>query len=606
MRKPTLCVILTLSLILGTGWTSRAGVISPDLERVLNRLDAEDEVSVIVIVNDQLDVKTFKKKDGNRHRSGLIRALKEKADVSQQSLKVFLRAKKTRRISLLWVINGLAVTAPVKVVRELARQPGIKSIRLDVALAQPEPQPAVAGLPEWNLETIKVPELWGLGFRGAGVVVATMDTGVDPNHRDLGGKWRGGTNSWFDPNGEHSTPFDSTGHGTQVMGLLVGGNATGTAIGVAPDARWIAVKIFDDAGVAELSDIHAGFQWLLDPDNNTETDDAPDVVNNSWGFRTLVSQCYTEFQPDVQALKAAGIAVVFSAGNEGPSPETSVSPANYPESIAVGALDETVTVAPFSSRGPTPCDRSIYPKLTAPGVNIKTADLTLGGVFPTASTSVSGTSFSSAHVAGSMALLRGAAPGVPVNQLETALQESALDLGAIGPDNDYGYGLLDVAGAYAFLQNANPCVDSDHDGYFPDAGCGTHLDCDDDDPGVHPSALEIKHDGIDQDCNGYDLTIDILKAVYTPKRDTLNVEATSSLGRDAQLEVVGYGRMKWAARRSRWTLSVRGAGGNPGSITVSGLEGLETVKVRSSLRSKTREPFILYLNGSKGTLQREK
>ncbi len=582
MRKSILCTVLILSLVLGTGWTLRAGVITPDLEEVLGTLGPGDEVAVIVTLADQLDLKAFKNKDRKQRRTDLIKGLKAKADATQKHLKVFLKAQKTRRVVSFWVFNGLAVTAPVKVVRELAGQPGIQRIGLDDTLAQPEPQPAAAGLPEWNLDTIKAPELWALGFRGAGVVVAAMDTGVDVNHLDLKDKWRGGINSWFDPNGEHSTPFDSAGHGTQVMGLLVGGDATGSAIGVAPDARWIAVKIFNDAGNAELSDIHSGFQWLLDPDNNAETDDAPDVVNNSWGFRTLVNQCYTEFQPDVQALKTAGIAVVFSAGNEGPYPATSVSPANYPESVAVGAVDEMATVASFSSRGPSPCDQSIYPELTAPGVNVKTAALTFGGLFPTASTYVSGTSFSSAHTAGSMALLMGAVPGVPIGQLEAALQESALDLGAVGADNDHGHGLIDVAAAYALLQNVPPCTDSDGDGYFTDSSCGTLLDCDDDDPAVYPGAPEIKHDGIDQDCNGYDLTIEILKAAYTVKRDTISVEATSSLGRDAQLQVVGYGMMKWDRKRSRWTLSVRGVGGNPGSVTVSGVEGLETVKTTSN------------------------
>lgn len=582
MRKSIISIGLILSLVLGTGWASRAGVITPDLEGVLSTLGPDDEVAVIVTLTDQLDLKAFKNKDRKQQRTGLIKGLKAKADATQENLKVFLKGERTRRVLSFWVFNGLAVTAPAKVIRQLAGQPGVERVRLDDTLAQPEPQPAAGGLPEWNLNTIKAPQLWALGFRGAGVVVAGMDTGVDVNHLDLASNWRGGGNSWFDPNGEHSTPFDSAGHGTQVMGLLVGGDATGSAIGIAPDARWIAVKLFDDAGVAELSDLHAGFQWLLDPDNNAETDDAPDVVNNSWGFRTLVNQCYTEFQPDVQALKAAGIAVVFSAGNEGPYQATSVSPANYPESMAVGAVDETATVAPFSSRGPSPCDQSIYPELTAPGVSVKTADLTFGGVFPTASTIVSGTSFSSAHVAGSIALLLGAVPGVPVSQLEAALQESALDLGAVGPDNNYGYGLLDVAGAYALLQNANPCMDSDQDGYFTDSSCGIHLDCDDENPAVYPGAPEIKHDGIDQDCNGYDLTISVIKAVYTAKRDTLSVEATSGLGRDAQLQVVGYGMMKWDNKRSKWTLSVRGAGGNPGSVTVSGLEGSETAKTTAN------------------------
>jgi bacillopeptidase F len=102
-----------------------------------------------------------------------------------------------------------------------------------------------------------------------------MDTGVDYLHPDLADKWRGGANSWYDPNGEHATPYDANGHGTGVMGILVGGTAGGTAIGVAPGAQWIAVKLFDDTGEASESDIHLGLQWFLDPDGNPDTDDVP-------------------------------------------------------------------------------------------------------------------------------------------------------------------------------------------------------------------------------------------------------------------------------------------------------------------------------------------
>ncbi|MEA3277046.1 MAG: hypothetical protein U9Q81_17515, partial [Pseudomonadota bacterium] len=79
-----------------------------------------------------------------------------------------------------------------------------------------------------------------------------------------------------------------------------------------------------------------------------------------------------------------------------------------------------------------------------------------------------------------------------------------------------------------------------------------------------------------QDCNGYDLTIDILKAEYDAKRDQLSVEASSDLGSAAALVVEGYGAMKWDRKKSKWTLSQRRVGGNPGTVTVSGPEGSES------------------------------
>jgi bacillopeptidase F len=212
-----------------------------------------------------------------------------------------------------------------------------------------------------------------------------------------------------------------------------------------------------------------------------------------------------EFEGDVQGLKAFGIAVVFSAGNGGPSPASSISPANYPDSFAVGSIDDTLSIAYDSSRGPSACDETFFPQVVAPGVNVRTSDLTFGA-FPDSYTSVSGTSFAAPHVAGAMALLLDGVPGATVSNLESVLENSALDLGDSGPDNDFGYGLVDCVEAYNLLINMDPCTDVDGDGYYGEANCTTSLDCNDTDPGINPGACDIKRDGIDQDCDGRDRT----------------------------------------------------------------------------------------------------
>ena len=129
------------------------------------------------------------------------------------------------------------------------------------------------------------------------------------------------------------------GHGTSAMGLIVGGAASGSAIGMAPGATWIAAKIFNDSGTGTMSAIHLAYQWMLDPDGNPATADAPNVVNNSWTLAT--PGCSTEFEPDLAALVAAGITPVFAAGNFGPGTSTDASPANNPDAFAVGATDDT-------------------------------------------------------------------------------------------------------------------------------------------------------------------------------------------------------------------------------------------------------------------------
>jgi subtilisin family serine protease len=330
-----------------------------------------------------------------------------------------------------------------------------------------------AGVPTWNITATGAPDLWDMGYVGQGIVVANMDTGVDLDHPDLAPRWRGGSNSWFDVHGQHpATPFDANGHGTRTMGLVVGGDANllGNAIGMAPGAKWIAAKVWDDAGNAMNSDFTIAFQWILDPDGDPATDDAPDVLNNSWGFELQPDFCESVFQVDIQILKAAGIAVVFSAGNRGAlGPGSSTSPANNPEGFATGAVDETLSIAPFSSRGPSACDGSLFPEIAAPGAGIVTSDLSNGGNPTVSVPPVSGTSFAAPHVSGAMALLLSAFPDASVAQLEWSLLETAQDLGAPGADNDYGYGLLDVAAAYNHLLGCLPGgADSDGDG-IPDA-----------------------------------------------------------------------------------------------------------------------------------------
>jgi bacillopeptidase F len=315
-----------------------------------------------------------------------------------------------------------------------------------------------------------------------------MDTGVDVLHPDIGPKYRGGDNSWFDPHGQHATPYDAKGHGTWVMGVLVGGEAGGTAIGVAPGAQWIAVKIFNDSDTAALSAIHLGFQWLLDPDGDPGTDDAPDVVNNSW-YLQGGEPCDLEFADDIAALVQAGIAVVFSAGNTGPAPDSSVSPANNPGSLAVGAVgpgSEGLVVADSSGRGPSACGGGgTYPRLAAPGAGVRTADLTLGGIFPNSYATVGGTSFSAPHVAGGLALLKSAFVNASPAELQAALEAGAADMGPIGPDNDSGYGLLNLPAAYDVLAGGGPpSPDSEPDGDVDGVDLAVYA-------GAFPSSLGI-------------------------------------------------------------------------------------------------------------------
>jgi bacillopeptidase F len=438
MRVSGLCWLLCVL-------SARAGVVSPELERALARRGTHADTSVIVRFAEPVNIAplTVNKRQDRDNR--MLLALRERSAMHRRAIEPLLATLGAQHIKDLWMINAVAVTLAANAVKPLAAHGAVARIELDsfvqgsrsqrtplsrtpsvfdrVPAPEASNQDGASALtadhaiePQWNMAAVRANALWALGYRGAGVVVATMDTGVDLAHPQLRRSWRGGANSWFDPHGEQPTPYDALGHGTQALGVLVGA----AGMGVAPDARWIAVRLFNGAGRASMSDIHLAFQWLLDPDGDPATLDAPDVVNASWALNGRSGgSCIMEFSEDIQTLKSAGIAVVFAAGNDGPMPGTSNSPGNNPGVLSVGAVDSDWELARQTSRGPSTCDGGVFPRLLAPGVNIRSTDLSHGG--QASFTTVSGSSLAAPHVSGVLALLAGAFPGASVAELEAAL-----------------------------------------------------------------------------------------------------------------------------------------------------------------------------------------
>jgi bacillopeptidase F len=453
-----ICIFLPFLITFGP----KSKTIDSKLQSILKTLGANAEVPIIITFSDKVKLDAFKDPNISCRRSTIIRELKHKAMASQQSLLALLKSKGGKNITSLWIINGISATVCTSLITKLKNYPSIEMIRLDkvvdtnikIDTSQDKSESTVYNKHTptlWNIEKINATQLWVQGYRGQGIVVASMDSGVDVNHPDLIDKWRGGNNSWYDPYGQHSAPVDTLGHGTQTMGIIAGGNAEGIPIGVAPQIKWVAVKIINDKGQASIGNLYKGLQWLLDPDGDPNTNDSPNIVTNSWGHTGNPNQFIPEFLYDIQVFRAAEIAMVFSAGNNGPLSSTSQSPANFPQTIAVGAIRPDDSVLPTSSRGPSDW-KAIYPDLVAPGFYIRTADISHEKVGPPRYTFCTGTSMAAPHVAGALALLLSSTPSASIEQLEKALKSSTKDLGVEGPDNDYGYGLIDVFKAYYVLR----------------------------------------------------------------------------------------------------------------------------------------------------------
>ena len=236
----SLLLLIGLSgTILATGFPGSAHAagpgagdkIAPQLQAEMVTLPLGQMTTAIVTMRDQADLSQVPGADRATRQQGVIRALQAQVNASQRQVQAFLRARESQGLvsqtTSFWVFNGLSVTAVPDVLQELAARDDVATITPDAIQVTPVALQAAAA-PEPNLSVIHAPVLWDLGWRGQGVVVANMDSGVDVSHPDLAGRWRGGSNSWYDPYGQHpSTPTDLSGHGTWTMGVMVGGDVVG-------------------------------------------------------------------------------------------------------------------------------------------------------------------------------------------------------------------------------------------------------------------------------------------------------------------------------------------------------------------------------------------
>ncbi len=425
---------------------------------IINELDTNGIAKIIIRLEDAVDMgelsATVSALENRTARvETVVDHLKDVANASQsklmKQLQDFESEKMVSNIQTFWVINGISATINKEALEQIAQREDVKRITLDREFQVPEilEEESPPRLPEWGLEKIFAPRVWGeYELQGEGIVVGIMDTGVQGDHEALSHNYRGRDGghqySWVDLSGhEYSTPNDGHGHGTHVAGSAVGGGA-GEPIGVAPGAEWIAAKIFNDSGGTTASAIHAAFEWFLAPGGDPSK--APHVVNNSWGSADTYR---TEFLEGVRAWVAAGIFPLFAAGNDGPGAQTIGSPGSFPEAFAIGASDVNDRIASFSSRGPVSWPnengeqiRYVKPEVSAPGHQIYSA-WPSGGY-----NTISGTSMATPHVAGAIALLLQSQPDLTIDEVADLLQSTARTESHMGalPNDNYGYGIVNI------------------------------------------------------------------------------------------------------------------------------------------------------------------
>ena len=391
--------------------------------------------------------KTLRERAGQGGRSRVIVTLRPGANPSSDIKK--LGGTMGRRLGL---INGQVVEIPNAVLARLAARSDIESIHDD--------RPTGGELNRAAVTVGARAVQFNMGYDGAGIGVAVIDSGISAYHDDL--TYYGSSSqvrtlagqrtvAFVDFVNGRKTRYDDNGHGTHVAGIIGGNGADsfGVRAGIAPAAHLVGLKVLDDHGRGVISNVIAALEWAV---TNKSAYNIR-VINLSVG--AAVTESYRTDPLTLAAKRAvdAGIVVVTAAGNLGKNALGQVqyggitSPGNAPWVLTVGASSHQGTVsrvddvmALYSSRGPTAVDFAAKPDVVAPGTGMvslaeptslmyvtKAAYLLTGTLFSSTKPylSLTGTSMASPVVAGTVALMLQANPSLTPNMVKAIIQYTA-------------------------------------------------------------------------------------------------------------------------------------------------------------------------------------
>ncbi|MCB0560113.1 MAG: S8 family serine peptidase [Phaeodactylibacter sp.] len=491
MKKILLATIVLFSL---ASWQSREeGEWKDKVDTsLIEKTAAGEEVEFLILMKEQADVSGSRQFRLKAERGAFVfEKLQAVAKQTQGPVIALLEQAKVSYRSF-YIVNAILAKGDLELIRQLAQLDAVAQVQDNPVVNLQEPLADSGEAPvsfrdggvEWGIDKINADDVWAMGYTGQGVIIGGQDTGYDWDHPAIKDSYRGwdGNNAdhnhnWHDaiheligdPNNanpcglDSAEPCDDHSHGTHTMGTMAGAESDeGKSIGVAPGARWIACRNMEQGDGTPATYIEC-FEWFLAPyglnGEGADVSYSPHVINNSWSCPESEGcnpSNFATMQMVVDNLKASGIVVVVSAGNNGSSCETVNTPAAmYENSFSIGATQQNDTIASFSSRGPVMLDGSgrLKPNVSAPGVGVRSS--VLNGGFA----SFSGTSMAGPHVAGLVALLISAKPELAgqVEEIETIIEQTAAPLlsgqdcgdfsGQAVPNAVYGYGRVDALAA---------------------------------------------------------------------------------------------------------------------------------------------------------------
>jgi type VII secretion-associated serine protease mycosin len=282
---------------------------------------------------------------------------------------------------------------------------------------------------QYALQKINASGGWQYTSGRSNLIVAVIDTGVDPNHPDLKGKLVNGYN-FVDNNSDFT---DKVGHGTFVASLIAAPANDKVGIsGVAPGVKIMPLKVLNTRKDGSSVQIGRAIRYAVD--------NGAKVINVSLGSPVASRS----IKSAVDYALSKNVVIVAASGNEGDEENYPSYPASFSGVISVGATTSKDEIAAFSTH-----NRAV--SLSAPGVNIVGARSSQNQICrPYTSNNYcisSGTSFSAPYVAGAAALLLSINPDLTPAQVKSLLERTAQDLGTRGRDDYFGYGRLNIGKA---------------------------------------------------------------------------------------------------------------------------------------------------------------
>ena len=474
--------------------------IDVSLQQEMALSQTTDLIRINIILNQQYEQMEMRMKASifptkEARRSFVVSELKRFSEETQRGVMDLLSTMPAvSEVQSCWIANFINCYANIEAIEELSLHPDVLIIGFDkeqYLLPEGEPSATTDETREltYNVTKVNAHLVWELGYEGEGVIVAVLDTGVNYNHNDLKTHmWQSGdtgipNHGWNFAN-NNNNPMDGHGHGTHCAGTVAGDGASGSQTGMAPSATIMALKVLDNGGYGNPSNVCNAMAFGIEHGAH--------VFSMSVGWANPSASDRLLFRNAMNNVLEAGIIASVAAGNERqylymyPIPQNVRTPGDCPPPwlhpdqtttgsisavVCVGATDINDNIGAFSSSGPVtwqtisgyndypynPGMGLIRPDVSAPGVNIKSLAYNSNSGY---ASGWDGTSMATPCVAGVMALMLCKNPELTPAEICEIIETTAVRLpnSASPKGNLYGSGRINALEAVNTVQDATPGI----------------------------------------------------------------------------------------------------------------------------------------------------